>query len=78
VTDNGSGIDPELVAQAFQPFQSTKGQAGTGLGLAAAKKIVDEHGGNLVVEHHVPCGTSFHAQFPVKRLAGEPTLPPGP
>ena len=50
VVDNGPGIPPEEQPKIFQAFYSTKGQKGTGLGLAAAKKIVEEHGGRIALK----------------------------
>ncbi|MCH8854068.1 MAG: ATP-binding protein, partial [Planctomycetes bacterium] len=72
VQDNGPGIDPEQAEEVFRPFQSTKGQGGTGLGLAAAKKIVDEHQGRIEFEHLESGGTAFRIQIPAKsdRLPG--------
>lgn len=49
VTDNGPGLDPELVGQPITPFTSTKSD-GLGLGLALSRSIVEAHGGNLRVE----------------------------
>ena len=66
VQDNGPGIDPEQVAEVFRPFHSTKGQGGTGLGLAAAKKIVDEHHGRIEFDHLESGGTAFRIQIPAK------------
>lgn len=49
VTDSGSGIAQEHINQIFDPFYSTKGSvAGTGLGLSISKKIMKEHGGDLI------------------------------
>lgn len=49
VTDSGNGIATEHIDQIFDPFYSTKGSvAGTGLGLSISKKIMKEHGGDLV------------------------------
>lgn len=49
VTDSGSGILPEHVDLIFDPFYSTKGsEVGTGLGLSISKKIMKEHGGDLI------------------------------
>src|SRR5690606_14682125 len=45
VADNGPGVPPELRARIFEPFFSTKGTRGTGLGLAVDMKIIEEHGG---------------------------------
>lgn len=47
VSDNGSGVPPDLRRQIFDPFFSTKGTRGTGLGLATSAKIAQEHGGGL-------------------------------
>ena len=47
VHDNGSGIQPEQQGRLFQPFFSTKGAHGTGLGLWVSKGIVEKHGGTL-------------------------------
>ena len=49
VCDNGSGITPEQAARLFQPFFSTKGALGTGLGLWVSKGIVEKHGGALLL-----------------------------
>jgi signal transduction histidine kinase len=45
--DNGCGIDAELRSRIFDPFFSTKGNFGTGLGLWVTKQIVDKHGGSI-------------------------------
>ncbi|MCH8053543.1 MAG: FHA domain-containing protein [Planctomycetes bacterium] len=72
VEDNGPGIDPSRLTEVFQPFKSSKGQGGTGLGLAAAKKIIDEHQGDIVIEPLESGGTAFHASIPARseRLPG--------
>ena len=50
VIDNGVGIAPPMMKHVFEIFHSTKGNRGTGLGLAVAKKIVDEHEGSISVK----------------------------
>lgn len=50
VKDSGPGIKAEHLKTIFEPFFSTKGSKGTGLGLAVTRKIVREHGGDLIVE----------------------------
>jgi C4-dicarboxylate-specific signal transduction histidine kinase len=50
VTDNGPGLDPDLVGQPITPFTSTKSD-GLGLGLALSRSIVEAHGGSLKVEN---------------------------
>ncbi|WP_117883507.1 sensor histidine kinase [Aureibaculum luteum] len=52
VTDNGSGIAPELIEEIFVPFFTTK-NSGTGIGLSLSKQIMQLHGGSLMV-HSVP------------------------
>ncbi|MEK6674510.1 MAG: ATP-binding protein [Planctomycetota bacterium] len=64
IRDNGPGIPPADRERIFDVFHSSKGHAGTGLGLAAAKKIVTELGGRIVVESTVHEGTAFHVILP--------------
>ncbi len=66
IADNGPGIPSEFVTRMFDAFESTKGQGGTGLGLAAAKKIVDELGGEIRVESVPDGGTTFHIRLPMQ------------
>jgi len=47
VVDNGPGIPPEVLPQLFQPFFTTKGERGTGLGLWVSQGIMRKHGGKL-------------------------------
>lgn len=47
VSDNGPGISEDIAQTIFEPFFSTKGSKGTGLGLAVTRKIVGEHGGRI-------------------------------
>lgn len=49
VVDSGNGVPPEVVEQVFRPFVSTKGKAGTGLGLYISRQIVREMAGELVL-----------------------------
>ena len=64
VTDNGPGIPPDQQASIFQAFYSTKGQKGTGLGLAAARKIVQEHHGRIALRSRVGEGSTFVIKLP--------------
>jgi two-component system NtrC family sensor kinase len=57
VTDNGPGVPESERGRIFEPFHSTKGHAGTGLGLAVARKNVRELGGSIEL-HDVPGGGS--------------------
>jgi len=60
IADNGPGIPESERERIFTVFHSSKGQGGTGLGLAAAKKIVDELRGEIRIESAVGHGTTFH------------------
>ena len=63
--DNGVGIPPAMMKHMFELFHSTKGNRGTGLGLAVAKKIVDEHEGSITVKSSPGEGTTFTVRLPV-------------
>ncbi len=69
VQDNGVGISPQNLQRIFQPFYSTKGQKGTGLGLAVTKKIVEEHGGQISATSRVGGGTTFRITLPLNNKA---------
>jgi signal transduction histidine kinase len=76
VRDTGSGIPPEVLSQIFDPFFTTKeDQQRTGLGLAVARSIVEQHGGEIAVESTPGKGTEFVVALPAVRLAAmEPVL----
>jgi signal transduction histidine kinase len=65
VIDNGVGVEPAMMKHMFELFHSTKGNRGTGLGLAVAKKIVDEHEGEISVRSAPREGTTFTIRLPV-------------
>jgi signal transduction histidine kinase len=67
ITDNGVGIPEEELESIFQIFSSTKGARGTGLGLPVSRKIVREHGGNVVVSSAVGHGSQFVIELPMRR-----------
>ena len=68
VSDNGSGIDYEIKHKIFTSFFTTKGGGGTGLGLLTTRKIVQEHGGKIIVDSKEGKGSKFRMIFPRKRL----------
>jgi signal transduction histidine kinase/pSer/pThr/pTyr-binding forkhead associated (FHA) protein len=85
VVDNGCGIPPEKQADIFRPFVSTKGSRGTGLGLPVSRKILREHGGDILVQSQVGVGSKFILRLPmrsplVQEMTGTelemPNLPP--
>ncbi len=80
VGDNGPGIAAEAKDKLFDAFYSTKGHGGTGLGLAVAKKIVDEHHGTIEPVSLDGEGTLIRVTLPVnarKRIASDATHGPG-
>ncbi|MBI5723624.1 MAG: FHA domain-containing protein [Planctomycetes bacterium] len=62
--DNGPGIPADEKDMIFAPFWSTKGQKGTGLGLAVAKKVIHEHHGIIELETKPGQGTTFTIHLP--------------
>lgn len=69
-SDTGPGIDSETLGRIFEPFFTTKPD-GTGLGLAITRKIIESHGGTLLVESEVGHGTTVTVRLPMNN--GEPT-----
>ncbi len=65
VQDNGVGIAERDLKKIFQLFFSTKGQRGTGLGLAVTNKIVEEHEGKIEVTSKLGQGTTFRIKLPM-------------
>lgn len=64
VADNGPGIPDERLRLVFEPFFSTKGSMGTGLGLAVTRKTVQEHGGDIEVRRSPEGGALFRIVLP--------------
>jgi PAS domain S-box-containing protein len=69
IRDSGVGMSPEVMANIFRPFFSTKGN-GTGLGMPLSQQILQEHGGTIECASAPGKGTSFVLSIP---LAGPPT-----
>ena len=65
--DTGSGISPDIVKTVFDPFVTTKGEKGTGLGLWIVKGIVENHGGKMRLRSRPGQGTVFKIELPVAR-----------
>ena len=68
VVDTGCGMDYEVKQKAFTSFFTTKERGGTGLGLLLTRKIVQQHGGSIVLETEQGEGTTFRLEFPRDRL----------
>ncbi len=78
VRDDGRGMPPEVTRHIFEPLYTTKGSAGTGLGLATVARIVDKVGGSREVESELGEGTRFVFHLPaaddrVDSLESQPT-----
>ena len=67
VADTGLGIPGEVRKTMFEPFVSTKGEKGTGLGLWIVKGVVESHSGRIQVRSSPQKGTIFKIIFPVSR-----------
>jgi signal transduction histidine kinase len=66
VTDSGRGISPEHLPFIFRPFYTTKGN-GTGLGLSLARRIIEDHRGQIEVESELGQGTEFLITLPIQQ-----------
>jgi signal transduction histidine kinase len=67
VADTGTGIPKELQGSIFEPFVTTKGEKGTGLGLWIVRGIIGNHGGRISVKSKVGKGTIFKIELPAVR-----------
>lgn len=72
ISDNGTGIPPDVQSKIFEPFYTTKpvGQ-GTGLGLSICHSIIDRHGGEIWCESKINEGTSFIIKIPIYTSAAD-------
>lgn len=75
VQDNGTGMSAETLSHLFEPFYTTKGERGTGLGLATAYSLVQRNGGFVRVESAPGQGSSFHLYFPAQQPGAAPPEP---
>jgi PAS domain S-box-containing protein len=75
IADNGPGIPDEILPQLFQPFFTTKGEQGTGLGLWVSRGIVNKHGGTIKLTSDT--SDSHHGTVVRVFLATNPTINTG-
>jgi two-component system cell cycle sensor histidine kinase/response regulator CckA len=71
VSDSGEGMDPATLRQLFQPYFTTKGSGGTGLGLSTVHRIVEEAGGGIRTRSEAGRGTTFTICLPRAEQANE-------
>lgn len=75
VADNGPGIPDDQLEAMFNIFESTKGSAGTGIGLAVSQKILHEHGGDIEVESQLNRGSRFRLTWPANEDGARRSMP---
>jgi signal transduction histidine kinase len=80
VTDTGIGIPRDDLPRLFQEFEQVQAQgegriAGSGLGLALTKRLVELHGGSVAVESALGEGSTFTLRFPLPTQTASPSLP---
>ena len=65
ISDNGSGMSKDVQMKIFDPFYSTKGVEGSGLGMSVVYGIIGKHGGNIDIESQIGKGSIFIIRLPV-------------
>jgi signal transduction histidine kinase len=82
LSDNGRGIPESIRGKLFEPFISYGKENGTGLGLTVVQKIIQDHGGDVIVEKTSEEGTVFRITLPIIASSnsdsggeGKPNLP---
>jgi len=82
VCDNGPGMSEEVRKRCLDPFYTTKGPRGTGLGLAMVNRVVQQHQGRLTLTTEPGCGTTWRLELPRSerplRAAPSPTQSTSP
>ncbi|MBA2682681.1 MAG: PAS domain-containing protein, partial [Ktedonobacteraceae bacterium] len=69
VRDDGQGMSDQTLRNLFQPFYSTRGDLGNGLGLYISHEIVERHGGSIVVNSQLGVGTEIRVRLPARSPA---------
>lgn len=64
VADRGAGMPPDVLARLGEPFFTTRGDRGSGLGVGICRRIIEEHGGTLTFESAVGKGTTARVLLP--------------
>ena len=65
IADNGPGIAEAVRDRLFDPFVSHGKENGTGMGLTVVQKILQDHGGDVLVEQTSASGTTFRVEIPL-------------
>jgi signal transduction histidine kinase/ActR/RegA family two-component response regulator len=69
VSDNGTGMSEETRKRCLEPFFSTKGKRGTGMGLSMVYGVMERHEGSIEIQSELGKGSTFRLIFPVRKLA---------
>jgi len=69
IADTGNGMPAEVIARIFEPFYTTKGERGTGLGLSASHGLIENHSGDINVISEPGKGTRFEIILPLHEAA---------
>jgi signal transduction histidine kinase len=77
IEDDGVGMSPDTRDKIFDLFFSSKGRAGTGLGLFIARQAVRQHGGEIEVDSAPGRGSCFRVRWPRFLPTGDPAAPAG-
>src|SRR5262249_6214117 len=72
--DSGTGMDEEVRERVFEPFYTTKGGNGTGLGLSVSYGIIERHDGTISVSSKIGEGTCFHIDLPFDDSSEQTTV----
>ena len=67
ISDTGKGIEKNNMKMIFDPFFSTKGKEGTGLGLSVSYGIIKKHGGDITIDSKLGVGSTVTLVLPIKR-----------
>jgi PAS domain S-box-containing protein len=78
VTDTGTGMDDDTRSRCLEPFFTTKGERGTGLGLAMVYGVAQRHGADVEVESALGHGTTVRLSFPIPTVEPSASAPPRP
>ena len=78
IQDDGVGMTRETRARIFDLFYSSKGRAGTGLGLFITRQVIAQHGGRIEVESNPGEGARFRIVLPRRATLDLDTTPSGP
>ncbi|KAF0247918.1 MAG: histidine kinase- DNA gyrase B- and HSP90-like ATPase, partial [bacterium] len=68
VSDNGEGISPEIMTAIWEPFFTTKGEEGTGIGLEICRRIIEAHNGHISCNSQLGVGTCFIINLPLENV----------